>query len=948
MPRCIPRLDRATNTDRPGTGRPRSMILGLSGAGLVALTLSGMSSLPTGRQELLLVAGVALVLIAFPRAPRLEVRSVPPFVARGRRRIAGLALAALGFALAGIAAWNGYSRFDSLFDGGFWQFAAGGVLAASGLAVISIRVQRAPVARARATLSKSAPELVCVTAVLLAGFVCRVYRITSYPPAFGWPIVDEPQIGLAAVNIVKHGGHAWQYPELVYSGIVSLRLFGASMAALRYPGALISCMCLVAFYLFVRLYFRWPVALAGTALLAVSHWDLAYSRIVVPATWMMVYELFIILLAAYAVRGRGSYPAYFAMGVLTGIGAYSHASFRLVPILLVLFAIGWLLSQRRTMVRSVRSHAPGWLLYAITALIVALPYVGIARADTHMAFSERFTSIMPILFDRNSLTDPGAMLRANLQSLVNFFSGSGDGWAAVDPHGTPMLDIWTGTLFLLGFCFALLHCRQPRYAMWVTWLVLTLVTGGLLTSDFAPERFLGALPVVFVLACVPLQVGYDVVVARRDWTRWCAAGGLVAVICAAGASNLHTYFAVLPDSTDFQNVYNTESSDVVSYFRAHGHGGYGYLIGDMAFPAQGSDYGWLANEPQGRNAADLADLLPIHDAITQQSVNILVANSYRPDAITRAVRLVYPQGREQQWSHAGIRRSYAAVTIAAADVTASQGLAGPCPRPAPCAAQPGASARPDPMSHAFWTGSVYIPVAGRYTLRLPRATNPASRLSIEGRDAKRGLDLARGWYSLSIELVGPSASSPPTIDWTGPGASGVVPANFLYRGAAHGMTLQFLSALGVGTALVAPARCPFPEFLFTLAHDDGRPLAEGSQQPFRAVLSGIVAAGHAGTYRVAIDSYGGDATVFLDGRGAGATVHTVPHNSTTQPPDESIFELTLNGRAQNLQIQYDSGTAMGEISGVDLVRILPDGTRTFFPWEWFSPMPGTALAAWIG
>ena len=923
--------------------------VGVPAAVLVALTLSRIAGQPTSFQCGLLAFGIVLFCVAFPRAPRLVVAPAAPYIASRRRVLSGGVLVLCGLALAAVAAQSGYSSYDNLFNGGFWQYVVGGSMTVVGLAVATTHFDARTLPRVRAGLAAHTPEVACAGLLLLIGLGLRLFRITYFPPALGWPITDEPQIGLAAIGIMKHGGHAWQYPELVYTAIVSIKLFGVSMAALRYPDALASFIGLGAFYCFARMYFRWEVAAAGTGLLAVSHWDLAYSRIVIPATWMMVYELIIFLLAVRAVRGKGSYLAYCAMGILTGMGSYSHASFRLVPLLLVVWALGWLVMQKKASAALLGRHLLGWALYVVCALLTALPYIAIARADTTMAFSERFTSIMPVLFDRSSISDPGSLMQGHLQNLVNFFVGSGDPWAAVNPPNTPMLDVWTGTLFLLGLGYALAHCRRPHYLMWVAWLGITLITGGILTSDFAPERFIGALPVVFLLACIPLQLAYDALTSQshRGRIKWGAGLGLVAVLCIAGQSNLETYFVSLPNSHDFKFVYDNPATDLVTYFGPRSLNSYNFLLSDQTFPAAGSDYGWLANEPAGRNAADLGDLLPIHDAITESRVDVMLGASYPPAEMAQAVRQIYPSGHGQNWMVPLTGQHYSAVTISSADIAATQDLAGPCASLDTCSPSAHSPAQAVWPGHAFWTGSIYIPQTGQYRLWLPQSQGVESVLRIENQSSTGGLSLLSGWYTLSVEVGGASATAMPRIAWLGPGVSGTVPANYLRKSPAHGMILQFVDEHQPGAELVEPSRVPFPYFMFSLPHNNGRPLTQDWAYPFRAWLTGVVAPGHAGTYRVAVHSYGGQVSVFLDGRPVGLPVEGPSVTSSDQPAAESQFRLRLNGRRQVLQIQYETASTQPQLSSLGLFQVQQDGTDTFLPWGWFTAPAGQTLPSWI-
>jgi Dolichyl-phosphate-mannose-protein mannosyltransferase len=925
----------------------RKVIAALLAGALAAATLRTITDQPTAHQYAILGACILLLTAAFPQSSPLNVTVALPAVTSGWRLATSILLIAAGCGLAAVAAWNGYAVYDNLFYGGFEQYIAGGVCVAIGLTLLSTWPDHSMLGRARQAVGMHAVEMSVVAPILLFGFFLRIYRLASFPPALGFPITDEPQIGGGAINTLHYNGHPWQYPELVYSAIASFRFFGVSMATLRYPSAVISCVLLVAFYFYARMYFHWPVAAVGTALLAVSHWDLAYSRDVIPATWMMVYELLIFLLAARAARGQGTYAAYAVMGVLTGMGAYSHASFRLVPLLLIVWTVGWLIVNRRSVVTLLRVHAPGWALYLVMALLVAWPFVGVARNNTTMAFTERFTSILPVVFNRGSVPDPGGLVKSNMQLIAGFFFGLGDTWGAVDPIGTPMLDLFTGTLFALGLGYAVLHFWRPHLLMWLIWLLITLITGALLTVDFAAERFLGALPVIFLLACIPLQLCYDAIVSWRQALRWAAVVVLIPLLCLSGISNIRAYFVSLPDNSNFQHVYYTPTADMLGYFRPRADNSFNYLLADLTFPAQLSDYGWLAGEPQGRNAANLADLLPMHDAVTGQAVNVMVSDPYPTAEIANAIRLVYPHVSEQQWWNRFHDQAYAGLTIAAADVIAAQGLDGPCPRPAPCMPATAPASTGKFSRHAFWSGSLFVPVAGYYHVSQTGPQETAARVVVEGKDIAQGAQLLSGWCTIVVDLIGAAAETTPHLVWTGPNVSGDVPANYLRKTAAHGLVLQFLSTPPAFSPIVPAARVPFPYFVLSPNENGGRPPTPDGGYAFRAMLTGIVAPGHAGRYLVAAATFGGTMSVFLDGRRAAMPVAGIPGSMDGHAVVASTFTLALDGRPQVLQIQYDTRSTQNQFSGIALYRVLRDGTHTFFPWEWLSPPANQTLLSWI-
>jgi hypothetical protein len=916
-------------------GRFARLGLGFA-AGILALAtvLDIGAQQPTAAHGLCLAIAAILLSMAFPRAPETATPLRLPRAAAGRRLYAGIGLTALGCLVAGSGAYSGYQSFDNLFYYGLALFVAGGLLIGAGLFLASNWHLRIAPARWLAVLRQHKLEALALAGILLLGIVLRLYQLGYYPPPYGFFLVDEPQIGAAASQFIHHGSYPWNYPELVYGAVLSFKIFGTSMLSLRYPVVLAGIILLCAFYPFARLFYCWPVALAGTTLLAVSRYEIAYTRLVLPACTMMVYEFVIFLLGALAIRGRAAYFNYAVMGLLVGLGMYSHTSFRLVPLLLILFWIGWLISARAHLPAIVRAHSLGWLLFLAVAMVTAPPYIGLVRADTH-AFTERHTSIMPILFNQGSdiASNPGATLRTHAEQLAGYFIGPNEAALPVNPPGTSLLDPVTGTLFLLGLGYGLLHLRRPYILMLVTWFTLTVVTGGLLTLTVDGHRFIGALPTVFLLACLPLEVVWRAV---RDW-RPPAQGLTVAAtligLAGAGWVNFDTMFNRLSHNGIVRQQFDGQDLEAIQYFAQHGRQSYNYLMGYFAIPTAGTDYAWMVPGLQGRNAVDLDDLLPLHDPLTGAQVHIVVTEPYPPAEVPRAIARIYPTARTDSWQSMDKSQTFSATTVDNAAIAAQQGLAGPCPVPLPC------PSRPEPTvsgAAVHWTGSMYIPVRGTYRLSASLPSQGAQRPSIvhlDGKPLTSAIDLNPGWYDVDLESQGRVSPGAPSLGWAGPTGTGIVPAYDLRRTAAHGMLLLFPSPAAPTLSQVAPKRVPFPFFQAIAGPDSGWPSADATGQTYRALLSGIIAGGHAGTYTMQLRSFRGQTTVFLDNHVVGRGLGTPEEGSILTP-----ISLHLTGRPQVLRIELETRVLPNTAVGAALFTDGPNGSASgFLPWEWLTP-----------
>jgi 4-amino-4-deoxy-L-arabinose transferase-like glycosyltransferase len=889
---------------------------------------------PTRAHALAMALAVALLALAVPQAPGPPVVArLPDQVTSGRRRQVGLLLLAAGLVVAAGGAVGGYLDFDTLFAGGLFAYAAGGCLVCAGLVLAGAsRLRWTPrpwsgMGGRPWSLRSPAGAVGVIGLVWCVGLALRLYQLGVYPPAHGY-YGAEPQAGMEALGFLAQNQHPWSAPELVYGVALSFKLFGASLLTMRYPVVLAGCSMLLAFYPCARLVFSRPVAVAGTALLAVSRLQISYYRLVLPSVTMATCELIVFFLAVRAARGRGAPATYAAMGMLLGLGLYSDASFLLAPLLLLLFALGWSVGERRHLRQLVRAHLPGWVLGLAVATIVALPYAGLVRADPQYAVGDRLASLAPLLFSRGTIADPGAVLHSNLRSLLGYWVGPGDG-LAVNPPDTPMLDPLTAALFLLGLGYAVLRPGRPYLLLLLSWFAVPVVYGGVLGQTFDAARFPGYMPALYLLACVPLEMAWRRLCEWRVPAVRVGAGLFVALVVAAGWVNVTTLFAEQSHDPRVRAAFEPQDADIAAYFGGQGHGGYSYLLAPFAFPGAGTVLGWAAGAPAGRSGEDLADVLPLHDRVSARSLRVVTADPYPAMEMARAFSLVYPGTSISAWTNPDTGHVYSAAQLSTTDVAAQQGLAGPCPGAAGCAD----SGHPATKG-IFWSGSIYIPASGIYGLSATLA--PGGRLHgavyLDGRLLTRAVLLYPGWYSLVIAT--PQSRRPaaaPTVWWSTEGKTGVVPSNDLRQTPAHGMLLQFLTATAP-QPLVDPERVPFPVFVYPASHNGGRPLAAAPGTPYRALLTGIVASGHAGTYTLDLYSAGGRTAVFVDRRrvmaGLGGPFGAAAISRTA---------LRLDGRAHVLQIEFTSSTAQEMLMGAALFAERQAGGRSFLPWDWLTP-----------
>lgn len=398
-------------------------------------------------------------------------------------------------------------------------------------------------------------QTVILIAILIVAAVVRLYNLDSLP--FGvW--YDEADNGLWAIRIMEDSSYRPIYVQstnlpahFLYLVVLSFKLFGVNVLAIRLITAGLGVLTVVAVYLLVGEILDHRLALVAAFLLAISRWDVNFSRLGMHGVST---PLFTALAAYYLIKAlRTERHLDFAWGgVALGLGLCFYAPFRLFP-----FVIGLFLVHKSIVERGfVRRYYLGILVFVLAALLVFAP-VGQFAWQHPKTFFDR-TSVTSIFKDKTRSQAIEAVRQSAKQHLL-MFNYRGDPNGRHNLPGKPMLDFATSALFVLGLGYSLSRWRQPKYWLLAFWL-LVMLCGGILSLEFeAPQslRAIGTLPAAYVLACVPLYLivtEWDKSVGRWSWLPTAACCLLLTHI---GWKNMHTYFQVQAKDFAVWNAFST-------------------------------------------------------------------------------------------------------------------------------------------------------------------------------------------------------------------------------------------------------------------------------------------------------------------------------------------------------------------------------------------------------
>jgi hypothetical protein len=396
--------------------------------------------------------------------------------------------------------------------------------------------------------------------IVLLGLFLRLYRFKELPYGLWY---DESDNGLWARQILADPNFRPVYvpstnlpAHFLYLIALSFRLLGDSMYAIRAVAVAFGVLTIVAAYFFGREFKGTFFGLVLAFLLAVSRWDVNWSRIGMHGVTVPFFELWI---AAALLRGlRTRQLASFAwVGVALGLGLCFYTPVRIFPAVLLPFLLAWGLGWWRLVGR----EHPGWswanrarhalatwsfpaLLVVVGTLIVVAP---VAQFALHYpdVFWDRAKRISLFQYPEVQAHPVQAVLDSTAKHLL-MFNYRGDPNGRHNLPSAPMLGQLGGVLFVLGVVLSIVRWRDARSILLLAWLLIPL-SGGIFSTWFeAPQslRSIGSLPAVYLLMGVTMEWfggEWRRVFPRPASSRRLATAGIV-LLAAIGVENGFTYF----------------------------------------------------------------------------------------------------------------------------------------------------------------------------------------------------------------------------------------------------------------------------------------------------------------------------------------------------------------------------------------------------------------------
>jgi DNA-binding beta-propeller fold protein YncE len=360
-------------------------------------------------------------------------------------------------------------------------------------------------------------------------FVC--FRIGEFPPGLNHDAAWE---GLYALRILEgepftpYTSEAWGRETMTfYFRAAAAWLLGPTVLAVQAPAMIAGVLTLPFFYGWLRLLFGARVALAATALLAVSGWHLVFSR----TGWRSDFQpLFMAATCYWFFRGlQRPRPVDFLLGGLSlALALNTYNGSRVFPAVFALWLPLVVLQSWR--LRSfLRRYGMGLAFFAL-AFAIAIAPLALYAVNHWDVFMGRAAAL------RGASTF-GDALRAT--ALLFNLRGNGDDFFVSEPA----LELPAAVFFVFGLLWAVLRVRDERAQFLLIALLINLVPG--LVSKPNLNRNVGTM--IFVYAFAGMGVVFFARQLRVLLPRIGNAAAVAFVLVAAAAATTASYREFLSD-----------------------------------------------------------------------------------------------------------------------------------------------------------------------------------------------------------------------------------------------------------------------------------------------------------------------------------------------------------------------------------------------------------------
>jgi 4-amino-4-deoxy-L-arabinose transferase-like glycosyltransferase len=632
-------------------------------------------------------------------------------------------------------------------------------------------------------------EIGSLIAILIIAAFMRLHRLNEIP--FGlW--YDEADNGLSALAILRQSEYLPVFVKstnlpahFLYLIALSFQTFGVSVLAIRRVSVAFGLATVLASFFLGSELFNRRLGLVLAFFLAVSRWDVNWSRIGMHGVSVPFFEILSAVLSLWALR-KQNLVLYTLAGLSLGLGLCFYTPLYFFLVVMGVFLLFLWLRKHDLF----HSTWRGFLFLALGAVVVSVP---ISQFALHQpdSFSDRL-SVTSIFTGKSTQEAWNAIARTTREHFL-MFNYHGDNNGRHNLPGEPMLDPISGAFMVLGAALSLWRIRQPGSFLFIIWLLIMLLPG-ILSLDFeSPQslRAIGSLPPAYLLAVVPIHA---------LWQEWEQSSGkypigyfilpLFVFLGAAGYNNYHVYFDLQSRNSASWNSFSTPQTIAAKEITKLGTQTDVYL---GVFYYNSPTIKFLAPETIIKyHLLETYDALPIQNDGGKTMVFFVDAEDQKSFFIQ--ARRYYPNAGFKEYKDPDGNTVLYQITLNPPEVEASQGIVASYYRNADWQAQPFLVKKEstvsadwengEPSQFPFgvkWQGVLCADQYGAYsfTLHSPSPSelyldNVQVYLEQDGEGKQTAkVELAKGCHDLVIKTTGQEGHF--ELDWQSPGVVEQVP-----------------------------------------------------------------------------------------------------------------------------------------------------------------------------
>jgi len=333
---------------------------------------------------------------------------------------------------------------------------------------------------------------------LLVATFLRFVAWLDAPPGMRYDemtvVYEADEIRLGARPIYLDGSA--EEPLYHYFFAIAQDTIGPHFFTQRWLSAAFGLIAVAAIYALGKRMFNQRIGLLAAAMSAAAFWSLMYSRV---GLRIIALPAFVLLAMIFLWHGlnRSKRGDFIIAGVWLGVSAYTYSATRMLPFILIIFAIYLAVFNRAQFKRQGFNLGLALLIGIVIALPMAIHIATVPAAERRLGEVEGPLDAL----QRGEVTP---LINSTLVTASMFIAKGDPEWLYNIPD-RPIFDIVTGAIFYVGVFLCLRKFRQLPYAFVLIWLLIGLAPSMLTWPAASNSHGILAQSPAFLIAAVAMD-----------------------------------------------------------------------------------------------------------------------------------------------------------------------------------------------------------------------------------------------------------------------------------------------------------------------------------------------------------------------------------------------------------------------------------------------------------